>query len=265
MDILIFIGQSNMQGSTGEKDIDLPVENAYEYKFLTDSLVPLCNPVGEDIGDHVLLSSALGNGSLLPSFCRKYISLTGKKAVAIHTAKGNSSIMEWQKGSKRFDAMMLKIKNGIKKAEETEKVDKIFIIWLQGESDALQFTGTQKYLEMLIQLKNDIKSVIKFDKFTIIRQGFFAEYADWINRPESKKRKSDKAIMKAFDTAPKKDKDFYILTKICTRLSRKKKYLNANEYGPHYNNKGMKIIGEKAGRKLAGYRKNGKLAEEIQI
>lgn len=50
--------------------------------------------------------------------------------------------------------------------------------------------------------------------------------------------------MKALEIAPKIDSHFYMLTRICSKLSKNKKYLNANEYGPHHNNNGMKIIGK---------------------
>ena len=51
MDIIIFGGQSNMQGQTGEMPpINEPVEGALEYRFEGDSLIPLQLPVGEDIG-----------------------------------------------------------------------------------------------------------------------------------------------------------------------------------------------------------------------
>lgn len=44
-----------MHSSTGEVDTSGVVEHGYEYKFLSDSIVPLQNPVGEDIGDKLLL------------------------------------------------------------------------------------------------------------------------------------------------------------------------------------------------------------------
>ena len=63
-DILIFSGQSNMQGQTESDPMDKPVAGASEYRLLTDSFVPLKNPVGEDIGE-LLLASHLGHGSFL--------------------------------------------------------------------------------------------------------------------------------------------------------------------------------------------------------
>ena len=55
-DILIFSGQSNMQGQTESDPMDKPVAGASEYRLLTDSFVPLKNPVGEDIGELLLAS-----------------------------------------------------------------------------------------------------------------------------------------------------------------------------------------------------------------
>ena len=49
MDVIIFSGQSNMQG---ESEMLLPaheIKGAFEYKFLSDSIVPLSDPVGENI------------------------------------------------------------------------------------------------------------------------------------------------------------------------------------------------------------------------
>lgn len=254
VDLLIFIGQSNMQGSTGEPCTFGKVENALEYRYLSDSFVELENPVGEDIGDKLLLKSAKGNGSLIPPFCKAYMENSLKKVVAIHTAKGDSSIIEWQKGTERFDAMMEKIKKGKAKTLVSFDIDKIFAVWLQGESDALKVTPAEDYLKMLTNIKNELKAEIGIDRFGIIRVGRFAEFAGWIKLPVKEKRKADTAIRKVQDKAARVDSDFAILTRITKKLSVTKKYLNPKEYGPHYNNDGMKIIGSLAGKKLAKIR-----------
>ena len=251
MDVIIFSGQSNMQGSTGEKDLNPPVKNAFEYKYLTDTLVPLCNPVGEDIGDKVLCASALGNGSLVPAFCRAYAA-NGRQVVAIHAAKGDTSISEWQKGTARFDTAVKKIKAGLLKVGD-KSVNRIFVVWLQGESDAIKRTSAEDYLKMLVKFKNDLKSEIPIDKFAIIRQGYFAEYAPWVKGSEEEKKYADEQIMKALDEAPACDGDFLTLTRICSELSVDEKYLNPNECGPHYNNAAMEIIGSIAGQALLNF------------
>ena len=49
MDVIIYSGQSNMQGQSETLSEHAIVKDAYEYKWLTDELVPLQNPVGENI------------------------------------------------------------------------------------------------------------------------------------------------------------------------------------------------------------------------
>ena len=76
MDVILFAGQSNMQGQTESCPDMSPVEHALEYRFLTNTLVPLRHPVGENIGD-LLRAAAYGNGSLVPAFCKAYVQKTG--------------------------------------------------------------------------------------------------------------------------------------------------------------------------------------------
>lgn len=259
MDVLIFSGQSNMQGSTGSFPEEPAVAHALEYKFLTDELTALCHPVGEFIGDGLLKGAALGNGSLVPYFCARYTERTGREAVAIHVAKGNTEIAEWMRGTPRFDAMIEKVRAGLAKVRASYPVDRVFFIWLQGESDALEQTGTEKYLERLTEFKNDVKRQIPIEKFFLIKVGHFSEFADWNPHPVKEKRKNDREIMRAQELAPKRDPDFHILTRVCTRLSLKKKYLNDKEFGPHYNNAGMKIVGTRAADGLVKYLKGEKV------
>ncbi|MBR3895125.1 MAG: hypothetical protein IKJ35_08280 [Clostridia bacterium] len=47
MDVIIFSGQSNMQGQSERLSENDVVNDAYEYKWLTDELLPLQNPVGK--------------------------------------------------------------------------------------------------------------------------------------------------------------------------------------------------------------------------
>ncbi len=263
MDVLIFMGQSNMQGSTGERCLEVPENGSYEYRYLTDEVIPLVSPVGENIGgdskEEILAASAFGNGSMVPYFVNTYVRLRRRSSVAIHVAKGNTSISEWGADTERFAKAVAKIKAGISKASAIECIDKIYIIWLQGESDALLFTPQKTYKEKLINIKNALKSEIGFDKFCIIKTGYFAAYADWISGTFEEKMKSDLTIMDAQVNVTEIDSDFVMLTDVTVELSQKSKYLNHKEYGPHYNNAGMKIIGEVAATKLAELSKGDEL------
>lgn len=140
-DILIFSGQSNMQGQTESDPMDKPVAGASEYRLLTDSFVPLKNPVGEDIGE-LLLASHLGHGSLVPYFAESYCRVGGRKVVCVHAAKGATIISQWlpsrEEGKERYAALLKKAKACFEKT--TDEIGNVFFVWLQGESDALAGT-----------------------------------------------------------------------------------------------------------------------------
>lgn len=251
VDLLIFAGQSNMQGSTGEKCNEPPLENCAEYRFLTDTLVPLASPVGEDIGDGLLAMSALGNGSLVPYFCREYCS-DGTRAVAVHVAKGNTRISEWEESTERFAALKEKVVAAADKIG-LENIRNAFVIWLQGESDAIAGLSESEYLAALVKLKNVVKKLIRIRKFALISPGYFACRASWVDKPYAEKRAADERIMSAYRRAGETDDDFIYLTDECVRLSENSKYLNPKEFGPHYNNAGMEIIGTAAAKALKKY------------
>lgn len=246
VDVIIFSGQSNMQGSTAQPGTS-SAQNCLEYKYLTDEFVLLQDPVGEDIGEDLLRAPAEGCGSLVPAFCKVY-EKKKRRVVAMHCAKGNTRIDEWEQGTPRYNAMMEKCKKGIERTREQFTIENIYFVWLQGESDALAKNTEEGYLAALVALKNALKLDLGIQKFGIIKVGYFAEYAYWV--PDANKV-NDEIIMRAQERAPKEDADFVILTKICAKLSVKNKHLNPKEYGPHYNNHALDIIGTRAGRSFA--------------
>jgi len=252
MDVLIFAGQSNMVGTTEAlPSPNQAVENALEYRFLEDSLIPLLHPVGEDIGDRLLLGANYGHGCLVPDFCRAYTQKTGKKVIAIHSARGDTRLDEWLKGTARFDAMVRKINAGIQKARELGEIDHIYLIWLQGESDAIYKTPGEVYKQRLTAFKNDLKNETGIEKFGIIQIGYFCALVSWLrDRTREEGRLDDEVIMRAQEELPKEDSDFVFLTDICKTISLDSSLMNPNEQG-HYTNRALTIIGTKAGENLA--------------
>lgn len=241
-DMFIFSGQSNMQGQTEAAIFENPVEGAEEYRLLSDSLLPLKNPVGENIGE-LLLASHLRHGSLLPYFAQAYIAESKRKVVAVHAAKGATVAKQWIKrapeGKERYEILTRK---AVAAEKKSGNIDKKYLVWLQGESDALAGTSPEIYAEELIELKNDLKRDLGIDKFMIIEVGYFAANYG--------KKKYDEAIMRAQEKVCREDPDFLLLTDISKRLSLKERWLNSEAAG-HYNNAAMKIIGKAAGKAAA--------------
>lgn len=255
MDIIIFGGQSNMQGQTEcLPENNAPVQGAFEYKYRPNELVALQHPVGEDLRSEKWCAAAhLGHGCLVPAFCRAYIAQTGREVVAIHAAKGNTALGDWLKGTQHAYHARRKIASGIQKAKEMGKIEHIYYVWLQGESDALIHTGEEEYLHRLIEYKNQLKAQFGIEKFGIIKVGYYLAQASWNMNPsdtEQDKIIYNENIMRAQERAVEEDNDFVMLTRVATKLSQDPAYINPQAAG-HYNNKAMEIIGKEAGVALA--------------
>ena len=251
LDVLIFGGQSNMEGQTeGPPESSLAVENAFEYRFTEDELIPLAHPVGESV-ENLLFGPYMNCGTLVPDCCRTYVNITNRTVVAIHAACGNTRIDEWEKGSPRYACALKKIKAGIEKAKTLGKVRKIYYVWLQGESDAINRTSEEEYVRRLTDYKNDLKNDIGIDKFGIIEVGYFCATVRWLtDRSKDDGKACDEAIMRAQEKLPSVDDDFIMLTQICKSLSLDERYINPFEDG-HYNNSAMELIGKETGVALA--------------
>lgn len=257
MDLIVFSGQSNMQGQSeclSEHDI---VKNACEYKWLTDEAVPLQNPVGENITytmeqgfsitpethipswlkEHALGSSCYGNTNLVPSFCRTYTEITRRSVVAVHASKGSTRISDWLPGSPIYDVLIQKVHGAIRKVS----AERIFFVWLQGESDALAGTSRNDYKAALFALRDGLKRDVGIDLFGIIRVGRFTNDA------------RDLEIISAQDEICREDEGFLMLTDISSALSAKREYMNPEVRG-HYSAKGLEYLGRAAAETLGNIR-----------
>ena len=253
MDVIIFGGQSNMQGQTGAMpEVNEAVEGALEYKLNENELVPLKLPVGEDLGGNkYLLGASHGCGSLIPPFCRTYVKETGREVVAISACRGDTTVEDWQKGTYRYRTAANKMIRGIAKAKALGEVEHIYFVWLQGESDAIIESTEEEYLERIVRLKNTLKKEVGIEKFGIIKVGYFYCNSQWHKGGTYEhKIACDETIMSAQERAVKEDSDFVMLTRVCTELSMNKDYINPEASG-HYNNEAMEIIGTEAARALA--------------
>mgnify|MGYP005958104029 FL=1 len=239
MDVIIFSGQSNMQGQTESLPYTSCVRGAYEYKFLQNAVVPLRHPVGEDIGDGLLLAAYEGHGSLVPAFCRAYVRETGRKVLAVHAAKGATTVAEWlpEHPSGRYNAFLRKVQGAFHAAG---KKDRVAVVWLQGESDALESVSQQVYEERLQALRARLAQDVGQDVFAIIRVGKFA------------RDERDIPVIKAQEHLCAAG-DFVMLTRVTGQYTEQpEKYINPFAAG-HYNNRAMEKIGSAAGANLARF------------
>ena len=236
MDLLIFGGQSNMEGRT--EGLPVPNEAApgvWEYKFLTDSIVPLVHPAGERILPD-LDGASEGFGSLVPDFCRVYRDETGREVLAVHAAKGATRIDEWLPGTDRYRTALKKIL-GAKRAAG----GKPHRLNMDSRPIAVSKVPAEIYLERLIRYKDALKRDAGIERFGIIRVGYFTAEHEF-----------DEAIMTAQETACGCDPDFLMLSRITASLSLDPDWITQGAPG-HFNNRGLKRIGDQAAHALAVY------------
>ena len=261
MDILIFAGQSNMQGQTETLSENEAVEGAFEYKYLTDTLSPLKNPVGEDIrfdgtagypilentnlsvwhSDNVLGSACYGHTNMVPSFCRAYIKATGHTVLAVHAAKGSTVVSDWLPKKAIYNALKAKSLAAIKKAKSTYDVENVFLIWLQGESDAIEGCSKKAYKSFLKTLAESLKKDVGFTRFCVIQVSRFTN------------DERDFEIMNAQSELCREDEDFVMLTEQAAEMCKEEKYMNPFVAG-HFSALGQETLGELAGTALANHK-----------
>lgn len=273
MDIIIFGGQSNMQGQTECLSDMTPVQNAFEYKWLDDKLAELKNPIGENIrydktpGEffvqgmngktwrdmHVLGAACYGHTNMVPKFCEAY--LKGKagaaqeikggctekniaQVIAVHAAKGSTMIEEWLPGTEGYKFLTGKALGAISHVKALgASVDHIYFVWLQGESDAIAGHSKDLYKARMLCLKNALKHDLGIEKFGVIRVGRFTN------------DDRDLEIINAQSEICKEDEDFLMLTEIATELNKQPLYMNPNVKG-HYSALGLETLGTAAGAYL---------------
>ncbi len=258
-DILIFGGQSNMEGQTERLLHDTPVPDATEYRYLTDTYVPLKNPCGEDIrpdgtagypygsdtpnwhADNALGSAVDGNTTLVPAFCEAYLTegdKRGKKVpvVAVHDCKGATDITYWLTDGYRL--LTEKAERAIVGAGETRKR---YFIWLQGESDAIASRSCEEYKKHLTTLGYALREQLAVDAFGIIRVGRFTM------------DERDDEILRAQDEICREDSFFVMLTDVAAAYCTNPQYrdmMNPYAHG-HYSAAGLESLGKLAGTALA--------------
>ncbi len=258
-DIIIFGGQSNMQGQSERLSENAAVPGAREYRYLEDALVPLRNPVGENIctdgsaGDavtlqtdiptwlarHALGASSYGNTNLVPAFCRAYTEKSGRQVIAVHAAKGSTTISQWLPGSDGYGMLKMKARAAIDCAKrEGVAIGGVYFVWLQGESDAIVATPRQAYRERLRALADALHTEVGVDIFGIIRVGRFVGDA------------RDDEIIAAQDEACALYSDVWMLTELATTLNTQPDYMNPTVAG-HYSAAGLETLGAAGGVTLA--------------
>ena len=264
MDVVIFGGQSNMQGEGDTLNPEV-VKGAYEYKYLSDSLVDLQNPVGENIrfdgsagvdgaeveewlADHVTGAAIGGTTNLVPKFCEAYMRETDTQVTAVHVARGSTLISQWLPGTDGYNIIKDKTQAAFEAIEGAGyEIGHVYFAWLQGESDAIVGKTAEYYKEKLNELNDALQQDLGVEKFGVIRVGrFINNDQDWV-------------IIGAQDDICQENEDFLMLTDIATELNDLSRYMSP-DYAGHYSAAGLELLGQRSGKALGEFVSDGAIS-----
>ena len=231
------------------------VDGAYEYKYATDSLVPLCDPFGENLkydgtagvmyedsmgmswhAVHALGGSTYGNSTLVAEFCRVYTKNTNRNIIAVGAAKGAETIEYFSRGGKGYDIIVKK--TNAAKRHASDFSGRVYLIWLQGESDAIESKSAETYHAQIKTMAEELKEDIGLTRFCVIRVGRFTN------------DERDLQIIEAQDRICKTDPFFLMLTDEATEMNKIPEYMNPFAAG-HFSAAGLHKLGSDAAFALA--------------
>ena len=149
VDIVLFVGQSNMAGCGGNAALAPAVPNdvGYEFRPLTDpsGLHPIVEPFGRGDGGYISDPAPVKNGSMVSSFVNTYYGATGVPVVAVSASRGATDSAYWASTNVKSELLnRYTLTKSFLQANHIT-VRRAFAIFLQGESDALEKTTTLQY------------------------------------------------------------------------------------------------------------------------
>lgn len=243
MDLIIFMGQSNISGAGGDaaQAPELTEGAGYEYRAVTDpdTLHVLQEPFGEKenrgaIDDTEILER---KGTLATSFVNAYYEETKTPVVAVSASRGSSSLNGWlHKGLKEEAADRLQA------AKKTMKKEKIrirhtYMLWFQGEADANLETTAEEY-------KAGLQELFAYMKEQGTEACFLIELGPDLQDPEK-----NGEIMRAQTELCEESENFVLVSELPAELGADAK----DEGGGHFTQTGLNLIGEDAGRNAGIY------------
>ena len=247
IDLIFFMGQSNMSGAGGDKELAPPVTegHGYEFRAISDPtrLYNIEEPFGKNesfIGGICDIPGAK-KGSIVSCFANEYYALTGVPIVGVSASQGATTTEIWQSAGFQIDMQQRYDITVNWLNDNGYYIRNRYVVWFQGESDAANHVQPEIYNT---NMDNIIRPLfIKgFNKVFIITPG----------RTLSIKNYFDDIINQQLDMC--RESGYYALgTNILSDVSAE--YM-VDEW--HYNQLVLNIIGIETAKSVACYTLNRK-------
>lgn len=153
VDLVIFAGQSNMAGGGGNAAAapSVPRDHGYELRLgkCPTGLYDITEPFGIYQDGYLSDPDGIRKGSLVSAFTNTYYKATGVPVLAFSATRSGSSVTYWQslpvqeELSQKFDFVNAWC------ASNHVAIRRRYVVWLQGETDAMAGMSTATYEEAL--------------------------------------------------------------------------------------------------------------------
>lgn len=255
VDLMIFMGQSNMSGGGGNA-AEAPVLTrgaGYEFRAVTNTgdLFVLKEPFGENenkeggCDDRFILKRS---GTLVTAFVNAYYENTKTPVIAVSASRGSTHMKEWTGGgiSLKEDAAerLMCAKNYLE--QNGFGIRHIYMVWFQGESDGADRTSADVY-------KRDFEYLFSYmqgygvEKCFLIETGY--DLHD-LEQEDQEKIEGYRAIMQAQEEICRESEDVILASTTAPGLqSRDDKWCD----GVHFNQESLNKIGREAGQRAGEY------------
>lgn len=246
IDLVMFMGQSNMAGRGDDLSLapTVPTGHAYEFRAISDptKLYNVVEPFGVNENKAGGITEVgMKTGSMVSAFVNEYYKVTNVPIVGVSASKGGSSINQWQPGMAylndaitRFnDAESWLISNGY-------VIRHKYMVWCQGETDGDAGMTFAEY-NTKFQAMVEAMQTEGVEKCFVVRIGNRTgaiSYADMILTQTNIAKEYEDAVLVSTKFAGMVDEGL----------------MKAD--GLHYKQAGYNIVGEEAGVNTAFYINN---------
>lgn len=244
MDVILFMGQSNVSGAGGDASLapELTEGAGYEFRAVTDPehLHVLEEPFGENENRGALDDTELveRNGSMVTAFVNAYYEETGTPVVGISASVGSSSLDGWLNRGRKEEAAarLVEARECLKK--ERVEIRHIYMLWFQGEADANLETTKEEYKMMLRQL-------VSYMEEQGVEACFLVELGPDLTDPAKHQE-----IMEAQREICEESEDIILASELPAKLTGDDM---KDKGGIHFTQKALNLIGEDAGKNAGAY------------
>lgn len=242
MDIIVFAGQSNMTNvGQASQAPSVTLGTAYEAVPKKNQMYHLTEPFGVGLAGKKINKKTQG-ATLVSAFANAYYKQRKTPILSMNTAKGGTSIGQWSASYyKDITRDVAKMEKLLKKKKL--KKGHVYIVFFQGENDAMNSIVSSVYRKYLEKFMENIQRNSDVSRCFIIRIG------NNIKNPESFDKIAAVQTLLCME-----DKRFVMASTIASGFGAS--YYQAD--GVHLTQKALNQIGTQAGKNTGIYAKTGK-------